>query len=135
MASHSRILVVDDHPSFRHILRLFLEQNPNWEVCGEAASGSEAVTRTSELRPDIILMDLQMPGLNGIEATRRIHKFSPATQILILTLHENSTLSDVAKDSGARGYVLKTEPLEVLTEAIETLGDSEDFFVSPQHRH
>lgn len=133
MKLQRRILVVDDHATFRHMLRVFLEQNPNWEVCGEAADGCEAVERTSELNPDIILMDLQMPRLNGIEATRRIHQQFPSTRVLILTLHQNSSLPEIAKDSGARGYVLKSEPLDVLTRAIETLGEPEGFFVSPQH--
>ena len=134
MQPHNRILVVDDHPYFRHMLRVFLEQNPNWEVCGEASDGCEAITRASELHPDIVLMDLQMPRLNGIEATRRIHKQSPSTSVLILTLHENSTLPQIARESGARGYVLKSDSLEVLTKAIETLRDPDAFFVSP-HRY
>ena len=65
MPLHFRILLADDHPSFRHMLRVFLELNPNWEVCGEAADGLEAVLRTTELHPDIVLMDLNMPNLNG----------------------------------------------------------------------
>ena len=130
---HSRLLVVDDHPSFRQFLRIFLEQNPNWEVCGEASDGCEAITRASELHPDIVLMDLQMPRLNGIEATRRIHKQSPSTSVLILTLHENSTLPQIARESGARGYVLKSDSLDVLTKAIETLEDPNASFVLPHH--
>ena len=133
MASHFRILVVDDHPAFRHMLRVFIELNPNWEVCGEASDGSEAVTRTTELNPDIVLMDLNMPTLNGFEATRRIHELSPKTRILILTLHEFKSLSQIVQDSGARGYVLKSEPFEVLTKAIESLGTSKKMFLS--HRH
>ena len=126
-----RILLADDHPSFRHMLRAFLELNPNWEVCGEAADGLEAVTRTTELHPDIVLMDLNMPHLNGLEATRRIRSISPSTRILILTLHELSSLPEVAQDSGARGYVLKSEPFDVLTKAIEKVCTSENVFISP----
>ena len=132
MQIHQRILVVDDHPCFRHLLRTFLEHNPNWEVCGEASDGFEAVAKTTELHPDIVLMDLDMPRLNGLEATRRIHEHSPSIRILILTLHDNSMLPQIAANSGAQGYVLKSEPLEVLTRAIETLGDSDQFFVSPK---
>ncbi len=127
---HLRILVVDDHASFRHMLRVFLEIHPDWEVCGEAADGWEAVTRTTELKPDVIIMDLDMPRLNGLEATRRIHKLSPATRVLILTLHENSILPRIAQDSGAQGYVLKSEPLDVLTRAIENAERSDRFFTS-----
>jgi DNA-binding NarL/FixJ family response regulator len=133
VALHTRILVVDDHSSFRGLLRSFIELNPNWEVCGEASDGLEAVNRATELNPDIVIMDLDMPKLNGFEATRRIHKASPGTRILILTLHEFSDLPQIAHDSGAQGYLLKSEPFEVLTKAIETVGTSEEFFVSPHH--
>jgi DNA-binding NarL/FixJ family response regulator len=131
--THSRILVVDDHPSFRHMLRTFLELNPNWEVCGEACDSWEAVKRTCELHPDIVIMDLDMPRLNGLEATRRIHELSPAVRILILTFHDNSILPKMAQESGAQGYVLKSETFEVITQAIETLGNSDEFFESPVH--
>lgn len=132
MQSHHRILLVDDHSSFRHMLRTFLELNPNWEVCGEAADGCEAVTKTTELHPDIVLMDLDMPRLNGLEATRQIHKLSPSVRILILTLHENSVLPQIAQDSGAQGYVLKSESFDVLSRAIENIDAPEAFFMSPQ---
>jgi|ERR1700722_2118292 two-component system response regulator NreC len=132
MQSHHRILLVDDHSSFRHMLRTFLELNPNWEVCGEAADGCEAVKKTTELHPDIVLMDLDMPRLNGLEATRRIHKLSPSVRILILTLHENSVLPQIAQDSGAQGYVLKSESFDVLSRAIENIHASEAFFTSSQ---
>lgn len=128
----SRILVVDDHPSFRQMLRGVLEQHPNWEVCGEASDGLEAIVRTSELHPDVVLMDLQMPRLDGLQATRKIHQVSPSTRVLILTLHENPILPEIAKESGASGYILKSESLETLTTAIETVGSSEGFFV-PRH--
>lgn len=130
MESHHRILVVDDHPSFRHTLRAFLELNPNWEVCGEAADGCEAVSKTTELHPDVILMDLDMPGLNGLEATRKIHENCPSVRILILTLHDNSILSRVAELSGAQGYVRKSETFDVLSRAIDTAGDADSFFDS-----
>jgi DNA-binding NarL/FixJ family response regulator len=128
-----RILVVDDNPSIRHSLCSFLELNPQWEICGETADGLEAVRSAADLHPDVIIMDLEMPRLNGLEATRRIHGLSPAARVLILTLHENAILSKIAQDSGAQGYVLKTEPLEVLTRAIETVGNSDRFFVSSPH--
>ena len=114
------------------MLRTFLELNPNWEVCGEAADGCEAVKKTTELHPDIVLMDLDMPRLNGLEATRRIHKLSPSVRILILTLHENSVLPQIAQDSGAQGYVLKSESFDVLSRAIENIHASEAFFTSSQ---
>lgn len=130
-ALHFRILLADDHSSFRHMLRVLLELNPNWEVCGEAADGQEAVVRTAELHPDLVIMDLNMPNLNGIEATRKIRSFSPSTPVLILTFHELSSLQEIAQNSGARGYVLKSQSFDVLTKAIETLCTSESFFVPP----
>ena len=125
-----RILVVDDNPSIRHSLCCFFELHPEWEICGEAADGLEAVRSAFDLHPDVIIMDLEMPRLNGLEATRRIHRLSLSTRVLILTLHENSILPKIAQDAGAQGYVLKTQPLEVLARAIETLGYSDTFFVS-----
>jgi len=128
-----RILVVDDHPSMRNTIRTFLERHPGWEVCGEASDGIEAIQRATDLRPDIAIMDLDMPRLNGLEATRRIHDLIPSTRVLILTLHDISTLPKMARDSGAQGYVLKSEAFDVLTQAIEAVGRSENFFVSPVH--
>jgi DNA-binding NarL/FixJ family response regulator len=125
-----KILVVDDHPAIRHMLHTFLELHSGWQVCGEAADGLEAVMKMKALHPDIIIMDLEMPRLNGIEATRRIHKLSPSTRVLILTSHENSVLSKIAQDSGANGYVLKSEAMDVLTQAIESVETSDRFFVS-----
>jgi DNA-binding NarL/FixJ family response regulator len=133
MASHFRILVADDQSAFRHMLRVFLELHPNWVVCGEASDGWEAVVRTAELNPDIVLMDLDMPKMNGFEATRRIHESAPGIRILILTFHEFSTLPEIARDSGAQGCLLKSEPFEVLTEAIESLDKPEGYFVSHGH--
>ena len=131
MQAHQRILVVDDHPAFRHLLRTFLELNPNWEVCGEASDGREAIAKTAELHPDIVLMDLDMPRINGLEATRQIHNHFPSIRILILTLHDNSMLPQIARNWGAQGYVLKSEPFDVLTRAIEIMCDSDQFFVAP----
>lgn len=128
-----RILVVDDHASVRNTIRTFLERHAGWEVCGEAADGIEAIQRAADLRPDIAIMDLDMPRLNGLEATRRIHDLIPSTRVLILTLHDISTLPKMARESGAQGYVLKSEAFDVLTQAIEAVGRSENFFISPMH--
>jgi|SRR5579872_392623 len=112
------------------MLHTFLELHSDWQVCGEAEDGLEAVAKATDLHPDVVIMDLDMPKLNGIEATRRIHKLIPSTRVLILTLHENAVLSKIAQDSGANGYVLKSEALDVLTQAIESVERSDRFFVS-----
>jgi DNA-binding NarL/FixJ family response regulator len=115
------------------MIRTFLELHPDWEVCGEAADGIEAIQQAANLRPDIAVIDLDMPKLNGLEATRRIHDLIPSTRVLILTLHDVSTLPKMARDSGAQGYVLKSEAFDVLTQAIEAVDSSEKLFVSPMH--
>jgi DNA-binding NarL/FixJ family response regulator len=125
--------VVDDHAPVRQMIRTFLELHPDWEVCGEAADGIEAIQQAANLRPDIAVIDLDMPKLNGLEATRRIHDLIPSTRVLILTLHDVSTLPKMARDSGAQGYVLKSEAFDVLTQAIEAVDSSEKLFVSPMH--
>src|SRR5579871_4621499 len=81
LALQLRILLADDHASIRQMIRNHLEMHPGWEVCGEAADGVEAVQRSAELHPDIVLMDLDMPRLNGLDATRRIHKSSPGVRV------------------------------------------------------
>lgn len=131
--SSFRILVADDHERFRRLVRSFLELNPYWEVCGEASDGSEAISKTAELNPDLILMDLDMPKVNGFEATRQIHESYPKARILILTMHEFSNLPQIAEELGAQGFLVKSEPLAVLKEAIDSIAANGPFFVSPNH--
>ncbi len=102
-----RILLVDDHPLVRSGLRTLLASLSDVVVVGEAANGEEAIARTTELQPDIILMDLHMPGLNGIEATRRILQASPTISILVLTMLDDDASVFAAMRAGARGYLLK----------------------------
>jgi DNA-binding NarL/FixJ family response regulator len=126
-----RILVVDDQGNFRRMLRSFLEMNPGWQVCGEASDGWEAIVRSIELNPDIVIMDLEMPKLNGLEATRRIHKLCPSTQVLILTFHKFSSLPRIAEESGAQGVVLKSELSKALAKAIDSLSRSYRYITPP----
>ena len=102
-----RVLVADDHPVFRRGMRAILGAEPEIELVGEATDGEEAVARALELRPDVILMDLNMPNLNGIEATRRILEAKPDTAILMLTMFEDNKSILAAMRAGAHGYVLK----------------------------
>src|SRR6202521_5483223 len=100
-----RILVADDHQVVRTGLRVLLESKTGWQVCAEAANGREAVEKAGQLKPDVAVLDIGMPLLNGVEATRQIHKLSPQTEVLILTMHDSDVLVQEALQAGARGYL------------------------------
>lgn len=122
------VLIADDHPLFRHGIRALLETTPDFEVVGEAQTGEEAISMADSLQPDVILMDVQMPGVNGIEATRRILHTSPHIRILMVTMFEDDTAVFTAMRAGAHGYVLKdTEKAEMLR-AIRAVGSGEAIF-------
>ncbi len=125
---HLRILVVDDQPFMRRAVRNLLESRPAWEICGEASDGCEAIERTGELRPDVVVMDMSMPRLNGLEATRFIHEFFPSSQVLILTFHDFPGLPELAREAGAQGFILKGNSGELLVRAVESVGESTPFF-------
>jgi len=122
-----RILIADDHDFVREGVRAVLEAEPGWIVCGEARSGREAVARAAELRPDVVVLDLSMPELNGLEATRQIRSVLPA-KILILSVHDSDQVVTEVLDAGADGYVLKTDAGRKLVEAIRALLQDQRFF-------
>ena len=123
-----RILIADDHPLFRDGLRSLLESVGDMQVVGEAATGDEALARTLALQPEIILMDIKMPGLNGIEASRRILQASPHIRILILTMFEDDQSVFAAIRAGARGYLLKGAVQEETLRAIRAVASGEAIF-------
>lgn len=123
-----RILVAEDHPLFRKGVISLLSSVPDFEVVGEATSGTEAVANAAELQPDVVLMDLQMPGGNGIEATREIVHESPSIRVLVVTLFEDDDSVFMALRAGARGYVLKDAEEEELVRAIRAVGRGEAIF-------
>lgn len=123
-----RLLIVDDHDAFRDGLRRLLAQFPQVQVVGEAGHGEEAVEVAKDLQPDIILMDLQMPGLNGIDATRRILDASPHVGVLVLTMFEDDDSVFAAMRAGARGYLLKGADRQVVQRAIQAVGNGEAIF-------
>ncbi|MCH8622730.1 response regulator transcription factor [Undibacterium sp. TS12] len=114
-----RILLVDDHTLFRSGIRLLLQRNPDFEIVGEAADGLEGVKRAKQLRPDVVLMDLNMPGLSGLEAMQLIVEDLPDTAVLMLTVSEEAEDLTTALKRGARGYLLKNIEADYLTQAIK----------------
>ncbi len=126
-----RILLVDDHPLVRNGLRALLASVTDMAVVGEASNGEEAITLAAELQPDIILMDLHMPGLNGIEATRRIVQAHPHIGILVLTMLEDDASVFAAMRAGARGYLLKGADQEDVLRAIGAAANGEAIFSPP----
>jgi DNA-binding NarL/FixJ family response regulator len=122
-----RVLIADDHDVVRQGVRAVLEPEPEWIVCGEASSGREAVAKAVELRPEVVVLDISMPELNGLEATRQIRAAVPA-KILILTVHESDQVVTEVLAAGADGYVLKTDAGRKLVEAIRALLLHQQFF-------
>jgi DNA-binding NarL/FixJ family response regulator len=116
-----RILLADDHDVVRRGLRALLQEHAGWEICGEALSGREAVDLARQMQPDVAIIDLMMPDLNGLETTRQIRKVSHGTQVLIFTMHHNKSLIQDVLGAGARGYLLKTDAEERIVTAVETL--------------
>ena len=125
-----RILVADDHDLVRRGLKMLLEAHPGWKICAEAHTGREAVTIAEELRPDIAIMDISMPELNGIEAARKIRKVSPNTEMLILSMHQTDQLVREIIEAGAKGYIVKSDSDRSLVAAVEALAVHKPFFTS-----
>jgi DNA-binding NarL/FixJ family response regulator len=125
-----RILVVDDHAVVRRGVRSLLESHEGWEVCGEATTGRDAVEQSRQLRPDIVVMDLSLPGLNGLDATRQILKDGPGIEVLVLTMHHSEELARDVLRAGARGYIMKSDADENLLTAVDTLRQHKPFLTS-----
>jgi DNA-binding NarL/FixJ family response regulator len=125
-----RILVADDHDVVRQGLTSLLGRRPDWQVCAEASNGREAVKLTERFRPNVAILDLSMPELNGLEATRQIRKVSPETEILVFSMYENEQFVRELLSAGARGYVLKSDVATQLVLAVETVARHKPFFTS-----
>jgi DNA-binding NarL/FixJ family response regulator len=125
-----KVLIADDHEIVRQGLRSMLEAQRDCQVVGEAGDGRQAVTLTKELNPDVVILDIGMPTLNGLEATRQILKMRPQTKVLILTMHESDSVIREVLDAGARGYILKTDAGRDLVTAVDSLRRNKTFFTS-----
>jgi DNA-binding NarL/FixJ family response regulator len=122
-----RILIADDHDLMRRGIKGMLESHAGWEICGEAHTGREAVSKAQELKPDIAILDISMPDLNGVDAARRIRKESPNTEILILSVHYSDQLIRDILEAGVRGYIVKSDSDRDLIVAVETLASHKPF--------
>jgi DNA-binding NarL/FixJ family response regulator len=125
-----RIFVADDHEVVRRGLCALLQAQPDWEICGEAGDGREALEKTQKLKPDVVILDIGMPSLNGLEATRQILKINPQTRVLILTLHDSDQVVREVLNAGARGFLLKSDAARDLVAAVEALRRDKTYFTS-----
>jgi DNA-binding NarL/FixJ family response regulator len=131
-SSPVRILIADDHELMRRGLRSILATRPNWEVCGEAVDGSDAIEKTRLLRPDILVLDISMPRINGLEVARAVRRDYPGTQVVILSQYDESEMRPYAIEAGARGYVSKAEASRQLLSAIESVLADQPPVAKPQ---
>ena len=123
--THTRFLIVDDSELVRQGLRIVLQENPEWEVCGEASNGADAVELFKELHPHLVIVDFQMPGMNGIDTARRLLEVAPAVPIIMFTQHASDELVKHALDAGIRSVVSKTDAFPIVG-IIEALLDPID---------
>lgn len=126
-----RIFLADDHAIVRDGLRMLLEASPDLQVVGDAADGRDAVRQIEQLRPDVAILDIAMPELNGLEATRQVREVSPATEVIILSMHGTSMHVDQALQAGARGYLLKAAAGASLLDAVRAV-HAYQYYLSPQ---
>jgi DNA-binding NarL/FixJ family response regulator len=126
-----RILIADDHDLLRRGVKSLLQSHSGWEVCAEASTGRDAVSKAEELLPDIAVLDISMPDLNGVDAAKRIRKASPSTEILILSMHYSDQLIRDILEAGVRGYIVKSDSDRDLIIEVETLAKHKPFF-TPQ---
>src|ERR1700680_146955 len=123
-----RILIADDHEVVRRGLCMLLQSHDGWEVCGEAKDGRETVEKAKQLRPDVVILDVGMPNLNGLAATRQLTQHNPSCKVIVLTITDSDQVIREALDAGARGFVLKSDAARDLVSAVEALQRNRMFF-------
>jgi DNA-binding NarL/FixJ family response regulator len=124
-----RVLVADDHPLVRRMVRTTLQEHPHFEVCAEATDGAEAVEEAKKAKPDVVVLNMAMPRMNGFEAAREIKRQLPQSAIVILSTHADTHFVEEARKIGVRVYVSKSKAGEALVDAIHAAVDGEDFVV------
>lgn len=125
-----RILIADDHDLMRRGLRDILKAHADWDVCAEAHTGKEAVAKAKSLKPDIAILDISMPELNGVDAAKQIRAVSPKTEMLVLSMHYSDQLVRDVVDAGIRGYMVKSDADKDLLTAVETLANHQPYFTA-----
>ena len=125
-----RILIADDHEIVRRGIRVLLQNHEGWEICGEAIDGADAVTKVMQMKPDLAILDIQMPKLNGLEATRQIRQQEPRTAILIMTIDESEYMFREVLKAGAKGFLLKSDAARSLKTAVEAIQRGQTFVTS-----
>lgn len=127
----AKILVADDHEVVRQGIRAILQARPDWEICGEAIDGREAIRLAKQLEPDVIVMDITMPHMSGLEASQEIAKLQLPSRVLIFTMHESKSLAPSVRRAGAQGYVVKSRAARDLIDALDRLLAGGTFFDNP----
>jgi DNA-binding NarL/FixJ family response regulator len=128
----TRILIVDDHEIVREGLRSHLAKSrPDWDICGEATDGVQAIAFTQELKPDLVILDITMPRMSGLEASSRMRKLGLTVPVLIFTTHDSERLATEVRDAGAQGYVMKSQAVRYLLQAVDTILAGGTFFGAP----
>ncbi len=125
---HARILIADDHEVVRRGIRAILEERPEWEICGEARNGLDAIRLARELKPDAIVLDVTMPLMSGLRAAHEISQEQPGCKLLMFTMHESKTLAEFAQQSGAHGLVAKNRALDELIQALDDVLAGRTYF-------
>jgi DNA-binding NarL/FixJ family response regulator len=125
-----RILIADDHDVVREGVRAILRKRADWEICGEAANGQEAVERVETLKPDIVILDITMPKMSGLDVARNVARSTPRSRVLMFTMHDSITVEQAVRSSGAHGLVLKLNAARDLVRAVDTVLGGHTFFES-----